>query len=95
MTTTEQSYWMFQILASDCAGAMTGVAAAFSNEGVSIQAVTGHGARPDRTGMIEIGFEGDEKIKDLLVRKIKRLTKVISIREEKTSPKKPSGLVSA
>ena len=85
MTDTEKKYWMFHITSSDCVGALTSVAAAFSNEGVSILTIIGHGACPDRKGVIEIGFEGDEQTKDILVRKIKRLSKAISVKEEETS----------
>lgn len=92
---TKKSYWVFQISTFDCAGALTSVAAAFSNEGVSIHAVTGYGVRSDQKGMIEVGFEGDETVKEILIRRIKRLTKVINVREEKTTPKKPPQLISA
>ena len=76
---------MFYITSSDCVGALTSISAAFSNEGVNILTVIGHGACPDKKGAIEIGFEGDDQTKDLLIRKIKRLSKAISIKEEKTS----------
>ena len=88
MTETEKKYWMFHITSSDCAGALTSVAAAFSNEGVNILTVIGHGSSPDspdRKGLIEIGFEGDEQTKEVLVRKIKRLSKAISVKEEETT----------
>ena len=92
MTKAEENYWIFQITTSDCAGALTSIAATFSNEGVNILAVAGHGARSDHKGLIEVSFESDDQTKDVLVRKIKRLTKVVGIKEEKTSPKKPSKL---
>ena len=85
MTDTEKKYWMFHVTSSDCAGALTSVAAAFSNDGVNILTVIGHGACPDRKGLIEIGFESDEQTKDVLVRKIKRLSKAISVKEEETT----------
>ena len=85
MENAEKNYWMFHVTTSDCAGALTSIAAAFSNEGVNIQSITGHGARPDNKGIIEIGFESDEQMKDVLVRKIKRLTKVVNIQEEQFS----------
>ena len=85
MTDTDKKYWMFHVTSSDCAGALTSVAAAFSNDGVNILTVIGHGACPDRKGLIEIGFESDEQTKDVLVRKIKRLSKAISVKEEETT----------
>jgi len=85
MTDAEKKYWMFHVTSSDCAGALTSVAAAFSNDGVNILTVIGHGACPDRKGLIEIGFESDEQTKDVLVRKIKRLSKAISVKEEETT----------
>jgi ACT domain-containing protein len=94
MTDAEKNYWMFHITTSDCAGALTSIAAAFSNEGVNILTIIGHGDCPDKKGAIEIGFEGDEQTKDILVRKIKRLSKAISIREEKTSTDELAKIIS-
>ena len=85
MTDTDKKYWMFHVTSSDCACALTSVAAAFSNDGVNILTVIGHGACPDRKGLIEIGFESDEQTKDVLVRKIKILSKAISVKEEETT----------
>lgn len=94
MENTEKNYWMFYITTSDCAGALTSISAAFSNEGVNILTVIGHGACPDKKGAIEIGFEGDDHTKDILVRKIRRLSKAISVREEKTSSEELSKIIS-
>ena len=94
MTATEKKYWMFHVTSTDCAGALTSIAAAFSNEGVNILTVIGHGACPDRKGVIEIGFESDDQTKEVLVRKIKRLSKAIDIKKEETSLKKISKIIS-
>lgn len=91
---TEKRDRVFHVLTADCAGALTGVSAAFSNEGVNIQVISGQGARPDQKGFLEIGFQSDETTKDILVRKIKRLTKVICIQEVKASAGKPSEPIS-
>ena len=87
---TEQGDWMLQVLTSDCAGALTGVAAAFSNEGINIRTITGHGACPDHKGIIDVVFESDEASKDVLVRKIKRLTKVVGVHEMNTGARRSS-----
>ena len=94
MTDTEKKYWMLHITTSDCAGALTSISAAFSNEGVNILTVIGHGACPDKKGAIEIGFESDEQTKDILIRKIKRLSKAISAKEEETSMDKLLKIIS-
>jgi ACT domain-containing protein len=94
MENTEKKYWMFYITTSDCAGALTSISAAFSNEGVNILTVIGHGACPDKKGAIEIGFESDDQTKDILVRKIKRLSKAISIKEEETSSEELAKIIS-
>ena len=86
MTEANKNGWTFHITTSDCAGALTSIAAAFSNESVNILTIVGRGACPDHKGSIEIGFESDVQTKDVLVRKIKRLTKVVDIIEEKKSP---------
>ncbi len=94
MENAEKNYWMFHITTSDCAGALTSIAAAFSNESVNILTIIGHGACPERKGVIEIGFESDEQIKEVLVRKIKRLSKAISIKEEITSSDELAKIIS-
>ena len=94
MTDAEKNYWMFYITTSDCAGALTSIAAAFSNEDVNILTIIGHGACPSKKGVIEIGFESDDQTKDVLVRKIKRLSKAISIKEEETSSDELAKIIS-
>ena len=94
MTDTEKKYWMFHITSADCAGALTSISAAFSNEGVNILTIIGHGACPDKKGAIEIGFEGDEQTKDVLIRKIKRLSKAISVEAEETTMDELSKIIS-
>jgi len=94
MENSEKKYWMFYITTSDCAGALTSISAAFSNEGVNILTIIGHGACPDRKGVIEIGFQSETKTKDVLIRKIKRLSKAISIKEEETSMDKLAKIIS-
>jgi hypothetical protein len=50
--------------------------------------------RSNENGLVIIGFEGCVEIRDVLIRKIKRLTKVIGILEQRTSQKEVSELTS-
>ena len=94
MTEHNDPYWQFKISVSDCAGALTSVAAAFSNEGISIDMITGRKMEAGKNGLIMVGFESSKESKDILVRKINRLTKVLDIEEQQSSPKKVSELIS-
>jgi len=77
--------WKFKIVANNCAGALTSVAAAFSNENVNITKVTSDETDLKGETVIWIDFESSVDEKDILVRKIKRLTKVNSISESLVS----------
>lgn len=78
-----QSHWVFRAHVVDRAGALTSIASAFSNEGVSIDTVVGHGveehARLD--GSVVLTFYCSEAEKDKMVRKVKRLSKVKQLEE--------------
>jgi acetolactate synthase small subunit len=39
-------HWFFRVWVRDRAGALTSIASAFSNRGISIESVVGHGADP-------------------------------------------------
>ncbi|MCK4999659.1 MAG: hypothetical protein KAS23_08990 [Anaerohalosphaera sp.] len=93
MSEQEESFWVFKISVSDCAGALTSVASAFSNQEVNIDVITGTRAYVDKHGMIVVGFQSDEDTKDVLLRKMKRLTKVEKIQHEQTGPKSLAELV--
>ena len=43
MNSAEKSRWVFRAHVVDRAGALTSIASAFSNEGVSIDTIVGHG----------------------------------------------------
>jgi len=62
---------------------LTSIASAFSNEGVSIDTVVGHGCeeRANVDGSVVLTFCCSEQDKDKMVRKIKRLSKVIDLEE--------------
>ena len=83
MSRTEKSRWVFRAHVVDRAGALTSIASAFSNEGVSIDTVVGHGFQ-ERAGMggsVVLTFNCSEADKDKMVRKVKRLSKVMQLEE--------------
>jgi len=83
MAEPEKSHWLFRAHVVDRAGALTSIASAFSNEGVSIDTVVGHGCeeRVGVGGSVVLTFYCDEEEKDRMVRKVRRLSKVIQLEE--------------
>lgn len=83
MNDTDKSHWVFRAHVIDRAGALTSIASAFSNEGVSIQTVVGHGVEECAgvDGSVVLTFYCGEREKDVMVRKVKRLSKVIDLEE--------------
>jgi acetolactate synthase small subunit len=83
MNTAERSRWVFRAHVVDRAGALTSIASAFSNEGVSIDTIVGHGfeARAGVDGSVVLTFYCTEAEKDKMVRKVKRLSKVMQLEE--------------
>jgi acetolactate synthase small subunit len=75
--------WIFRAHVVDRAGALTSIASAFSNEGVSIDTVVGHGfeERAGVDGSVVLTFTCSEQDKDKMVRKVRRLSKVVSLEE--------------
>ena len=90
MSENETSHWVFRAHVMDRAGALTSIASAFSNEGISIDTVVGHGfeERAGVDGSVVITFCCTEEEKDIMVRKIKRLTKVIRLEEHRYDSQK-------
>ncbi len=80
---SENSHWVFRAHVIDRAGALTSIASAFSNEGVSIDTVVGHGfeERAGVDGSVVLTFCCTEDEKDRMVRKVKRLSKVTQLEE--------------
>jgi len=76
-------HWVFRAHVVDRAGALTSIASAFSNEGISIDTVVGHGSeqRAGVDGSVVLTFFCTEDEKDVMVRKVKRLSKVRSVEE--------------
>jgi len=85
MSDTERSHWVFRAHVMDRAGALTSIASAFSNEGVSIDTVVGHGfvERAGVDGSVILTFYCSEAEKDIMVRKVRRLSKVTELEEHR------------
>jgi len=83
MNMNNKGHWIFRAHVLDRAGALTSIASAFSNEGVSIDTVVGHGfeERAGVDGSVILTFCCSEQEKDTMVRKVKRLSKVIGLEE--------------
>ena len=83
MSNREMCRWVFRAHVLDRAGALTSIASAFSNEGVSIDTIVGHGfeQRAGVDGSVVLTFNCSEAEKDKMVRKVKRLSKVIQLEE--------------
>lgn len=83
MSDTEKRHWVFRAHVVDRAGALTSIASAFSNEGISIDTVVGHGLEEHAgvDGSVVMTFWCDEREKDIMVRKVRRLSKVTGLEE--------------
>ena len=79
----ERKHWVFRVGVADRAGALTSIASAFSNRGVSIETVVGHGtAFPGAPGgAVVTTFWCSEAEKAEIVRVVSRLSKVTSLEE--------------
>jgi len=83
MSDKQKKHWVFRAHVLDRAGALTSIASAFSNEGISIDTVVGHGleAHAGVDGSVVMTFWCDEDEKDIMVRKVRRLSKVTGLEE--------------
>ena len=83
MTDEQKTHWVFRAHVFDRSGALTSIASTFSNEGISIDTVVGHGliAQTGIDGSVVMTFHCTEEEKDIMVRKIKRLSKVKFLEE--------------
>ena len=79
----KQHRWLFRVIAVNKPGAMTSIASAFSNRGVSIDSIVAHGSEetPDENGTVVITFRCSEEDKEKVRREIERLSKVIRVEE--------------
>ena len=78
-----KQHWVFRAHVVDRAGALTSIASAFSNERISIDTVVGHGSEEHAgvDGSVVLTFFGSEQEKDVMVRKVRRLSKVRALEE--------------
>jgi hypothetical protein len=79
----ERKHWVFRVGVADRAGALTSIASAFSNRGISIETVVGHGtAYPGVAGgAVVVTFWGTKEENEQIVRAVGRLSKVTSLEE--------------
>ena len=79
----KQQHWFLRVWIDDRAGALTSIASAFSNRGISIDSVVGHGA--DKAvgfdGTVLVTFRCNEDDKDAIKRVVRRLSKVKRVEE--------------
>ena len=78
-----KKHWVFRVGVADRAGALTSIASAFSNRGISIETVVGHGsAYPGAPGgAVVVTFWCTEAEKRAIVRVVERLSKVLLLEE--------------
>lgn len=83
MNEMQKRHWVFRAHVLDRAGALTSIASAFSNEGISIDTVVGHGLeeRAGVDGSVVMTFWCSEAEKEIMVRKVRRLSKVTGLEE--------------
>ena len=79
----EKKHWVFRVHLADRAGALTSIASAFSNRGISIDTVVGHGSRytSRHDGTVVVTFWCTESEKDEIVRVVSRLSKITGLEE--------------
>ena len=83
MDENDKSHWVVRAHVVDRAGALTSIASAFSNEGINIENVVGHGTEEHAhiEGSVVVTFFCSKNKKDMMVRKLQRLSKVTSLEE--------------
>ncbi len=77
-------HWVFRVGVDDRAGALTSIASAFSNRGISIETIVGHGTPYPGApgGAVVVTFWCTPEEKDQIVRVVGRLSKVTSLTEQ-------------
>jgi len=84
MTSSDpQHRWLFRAIVVNKVGAMTSIASAFSNRGISIDSIVAHGSEgtPGERGTVVITFRCTAPEKERVRREIERLSKVIRLEE--------------
>ncbi|MFC1498933.1 ACT domain-containing protein [Verrucomicrobiota bacterium] len=76
-------HWFLRVWVYDRAGALTSIASAFSNRGISIDSVVGHGVdkKAGCDGTVLVTFRCTEDDKDAIKRVVRRLSKVKKVEE--------------
>ena len=89
--TEEKKHWVFRVHVADRAGALTSIASAFSNRGISIDTVVGHGhvLTPGRYVGAEAAEEDAEPFDD----KMRRM--VATLREQQAEAARLDELINA
>jgi hypothetical protein len=79
----DKKHWVIRAGIADRAGALTSIASAFSNRGISIETIVGHGtAFPGAPGgAVVVTFWCSPQDKDEIVRVVRRLSKVLTLEE--------------
>ncbi len=79
----QKKHWVFRVHLADRAGALTSIASAFSNRGISIDTVIGHGAAhtTSHDGTVIVTFWCTQSEKDAIVRIVRRLSKITGLEE--------------
>jgi hypothetical protein len=82
-STSTLKRWLFRTTVVNKAGAMTSIASTFSNHGISIDSIVGHGAEetPGDSGTVLVTCRCSDPEKEVLSREIKRLSKVLQLEE--------------
>jgi hypothetical protein len=84
VTTSDTGHrWLFRAIVVNKVGAMTSIASAFSNRGISVDSVVAHGSEetPGEAGTVLITFRCAEEDKEKVRREVERLSKVIRLEE--------------
>ena len=79
----DMRHWVFRVGVADRAGALTSIASAFSNRGISLETIVGHGTPHPGSegGAIVATFWCAEEEKEAIVRVVGRLSKVTHLEE--------------
>jgi acetolactate synthase small subunit len=79
----EKRHWVFRVDVADRAGALTSIASAFSNRGISVETLVGHGTPYPGApgGAVVTTFWCTHSEKDAIVRIVGRLSKVTRLQE--------------
>ncbi|MBL7116170.1 MAG: ACT domain-containing protein [Kiritimatiellae bacterium] len=79
----KKQHWFFRIWVYDRAGALTSIASAFSNRGISLDSVVGHGSDKSSgcAGTVLATFTCTEADKQAIKRVVSRLSKIERVEE--------------